>query len=178
MSIAKLKKLVPPPKSPVDNGHGQDWAKIEKHLGTKLPQDYKDFIAAYGSGTFAQFYRVLNPFAKAAPMRLADQAKEQSSRMKQIHEEEPDFVPFDAFPKSPGLLVWGNDDNGNDYFWLTEGEPDAWPVVAFDCRGDGAKKHDCTLTGYLTGVMEKKIEPLASGFPEEGDYVFEPHEPA
>lgn len=173
MSIAKLTKLVPPPNKPISSGTGQDWAKVEKEIGTRLPQDYKDFIAAYGSGSFAQFYTVFNPFAESKWVRLADRVNDAPERLQDIHDDEPDFLPYDIFPKSPGILNWGNDGNGNDYFWLIEGDdPDAWPVIAFDCRGSGAEKHDCTLTGYLLGVMEKKIKPLATDFPRKECYRF------
>ena len=31
----------------------------------------------------------------------------------------------------PGLLAVGSDDNGRFIFWLTEGEPDDWPILVW-----------------------------------------------
>ena len=63
MSIADLMKLVPPPAKPFEVGTLAEWAKVEAELGTQLPQDYRDFVFAYGSGLFAGLYRVYNPFS-------------------------------------------------------------------------------------------------------------------
>ena len=49
----------------------------------------------------------------------------------------PHRVPYPIYPDQPGLLPWGNDENGNDYYWLTEGAPDTWRVLSDEVRGEG-----------------------------------------
>lgn len=51
MSVAKLKKLIPPPEKPLEVGTPAKWSKIEKQLGITLPEDYRDFIFTYGSAS-------------------------------------------------------------------------------------------------------------------------------
>ena len=64
-SIADLIRLVPPPSVPVAaNG---DWPKLERELGLPIPQDYKDFIANYGTGAFCNYLVIPSPFAFKVP---------------------------------------------------------------------------------------------------------------
>ena len=63
MSLATINSLVPPPESPVEVGTKAGWKEVEMKLGLKLPADYRKFIDTYGSGLFADFYIIYNPFA-------------------------------------------------------------------------------------------------------------------
>ena len=64
--IKELLKLVPPPDHPVETAAASDWSRIEKEFGAKLPKDYKQFIDQYGTGEFANFFCIFNPFTAAA----------------------------------------------------------------------------------------------------------------
>jgi hypothetical protein len=61
-ALGKLVKILPPPKKPVE-AHG-DWRKAEAKLGTSLPDDYKTFIEAYGTGAISYELRILSPFTR------------------------------------------------------------------------------------------------------------------
>jgi hypothetical protein len=84
-------------------------------------------------------------------------------------------VPYPVFPEKGGILPWGRDENGNDYSWLTEGLPDLWKVVQNNVRGKGYALHECSMTGFLVGVLEGRIKPLASDYPRPEDFVFHPY---
>jgi hypothetical protein len=70
---------------------------------------------------------------------------------------------------------WGRDENGNHYYWLTEGVPAEWVVVQNSARGTGCAQHECSMTEFLVGILEGRIEPLASGYPSPEVFVFYPY---
>jgi SMI1-KNR4 cell-wall len=132
MAIEDLLAVVPPPARPIDPGDPAAWPKVEQALGTKLPSDYRDYGLRYGSGVLGHNIFVYNPFS---PFYLGD-VKNTCQLFGQMHEVEEDYFPHAVFPSSPGLLPWASDSNGNHYFWLTEGEPDQWPVLFWPRNGD------------------------------------------
>lgn len=172
MSIEELKRLVPPPPQPGEVGTMEQWEAMEHTLGLVLPSDYRDFVFAYGSGLFARFYRVYNPFAASEYIALLPSISRVCEDEREFRRDWPDTVPYPIYPEVAGLLPWGNDQNGNDYYWLTEGPPDEWRVLTNEVRGDGYCKHDCSMTEYLVRVLRGEISPLASGYPTAEDRAF------
>jgi hypothetical protein len=173
MSLADLKKLVPPPAKPFEVGSLPQWRKIEERLGTKLPRDYREFVFTYGSGLFAGFYRVYNPFAASEYIGLLPQSKRVCGINREAQRSFPSRFPYPYYPDPGGLLPWGNDENGNDYFWLIEGPPTKWVVVQDNNRGEGIRIQPYSMTGFLTEILHRRIKPLASGYPRKADYHFE-----
>jgi len=174
MSITQLKQLVPPLTRPLEVGTLAQWRKVEGQLGTKLPPDYRHFVFAYGSGLFAGLYAVYNPFAASEWTNLPKRAKRTCDLNRESQKSNPERFPYPYYPEPGGLLPWGNDENGNDYFWLTEGPPTKWVVVQDENRGDGVRVQPYTMTGFLVGILRRKIKPLASGYPRKSDFKFEP----
>src|SRR5436305_4529450 len=39
-----------------------DWNQVEADLERQLPEDFKAFISAYGSGSIGSFLSIVNPF--------------------------------------------------------------------------------------------------------------------
>ena len=173
MSIARLKRLVPPPAQPVGVGSLDEWWLVEQRLGVALPTDYRDFIFAYGTGLFARFFRVYSPFA-AGSMSLYSSVQDTCEWRRNTKREFPDRVPYPIYPESPGILPWGNDENGHDYYWFMEGGPDDWIVLADDVRGRGFSEHRCSMTEYLADVILGRVEPLAGDRFTEDDWTFTP----
>jgi SMI1-KNR4 cell-wall len=174
MSLAYLKNAVPPPPKPFEVGTIKQWRKIEEGLGLKLPRDYREFVFAYGSGLFAGLYRVYNPFAKSRYTALLSQAKQVCDINRASQRSNPKRFPYPYYPDPGGLLPWGNDENGNDYFWLTEGPPTKWVVVQDNNRGEGIRVQPLSMTGFLAGILQRRIKPLASGYPRKSVFRFEP----
>ena len=160
MSLDELTVLVPPPKRPKEVGPPKLWKHAEDELGIKLPKDYQEFVNAYGSGLFGGLYLVHTPYAKSPYLNLARYVEMMSE---DLHSRED--VPFAIHPSRPGLLLWGHDENGNYYFWLTKGEPEKWPVVTESTRGTGFAMHKCSMIEYLLRIQKGKIRALASGYP-------------
>jgi len=122
MSFDAFTRRIPPPTS--INEPAGDWDSIFTQLGTQLPSDYRRFIDAYGTGYLARFYTVANPFSSNRYVNLFQ-------RLDMIRRSEADstFFPdagYAFYPEDDGLIPFMLDDNGNDYFWRTMGEPDDW----------------------------------------------------
>jgi hypothetical protein len=60
--LQQLIALVPPPANPVAPGTSEAWSRIETEIGSRLPQDFKDYIKVYGAGQWLNFFGVMNPF--------------------------------------------------------------------------------------------------------------------
>ena len=174
MSIDQLKELVAPPDTPSEVGTLSQWRDYERSLGVELPSDYREFVFTYGSGLFASFYRIYNPFAASQHIALLSSVTRVCKYNRESQQKYPNRFPFPYFPEKDGLLPWGNDENGNDYFWRTSGSADAWHVVEDENRGSGIKSHvGFTFADFLLSIMNKETEPLAGDYPSEEDYVFE-----
>src|SRR4051812_49174571 len=98
MSIQELLSVVPGPATPQETGDEQQWHSLQQTLGIALPQDWRDFGRYYGTGRFYDPDRlgivVLNPFRSDTVegiSLLCDQYRGF------------DGVPYDIFPKKPGL---------------------------------------------------------------------------
>jgi hypothetical protein len=173
MSITRLKQLVLPPTKPADVRDLDEWRSTEEKLGLMLPGDYRDFIFTYGTGLFARFFRVYNPFA-TGPMALFSSVQETCEWRRQTKKDFPDRVPYPIYPERQGILPWGNDENGHDYYWFTKGAPDDWTVLSDNVRGSGFAEHECSMTEYLLGVLLGRIKPLAEDCFTKEDHVFKP----
>lgn len=175
MSISQLKQLISPPANPLEVGTTSQWNEFEQTLGLTVPTDYKKFVFTYGTGLLANFYMVYNPFSASPYISFLSVATTVCDNNRESQSFYPDRFPYAYYPKPGGLLPWGRDENGNDYFWATQGAPDSWIVVQDDNRGDGIKTHPTTMTQFLVAILNKRIEPLASNYPKEKDFTFEPY---
>jgi hypothetical protein len=77
------------------------------------------------------------------------------------------------FPDVGGPIPWMADDNGNDYFWRSAGDPNNWPVVQCAHRGSGFTEYPMTMSSFLLSVFDHMIPALASDFPTPDHEVFE-----
>jgi hypothetical protein len=170
MSLSRLLRIVPPPHTPLEVGSEEDWSQIEAELGTRLPADYKEFIRCYGTGHFAGFYSVYNPFSLNKHVNLLEQVRTLGKTYSE-YRFEPCPLPF---PSPGGILPWAGDDNGNYYFWTTGGAPDHWTVAIDEVRGSGYKTFDLRMIEYLLAILEKRIVPLASDYPGPDCFRFRP----
>lgn len=174
MSLSNLKELVAPPTQPIEAGSLNQWNTVEERLGLSLPSDYRDFILAYGTGQFARFYLVFNPFSISEWVNLFTCVKRLCNAESEIKRHWPDTVPYRIYPERPGLLPWGCDENGNYYFWLTAGPADTWQVISDEVRGEGFREYGRCMTDFLHDVLSGKTKALAGDFPQDDDRIFEP----
>jgi HEAT repeat protein len=144
-----LIRLMPPPAEPLDAGEPDAWPSIELRLGLRLPSDYKAFIARYGSGSFADFISIYNPFSENPHDRLLDAAESEAVIYREIRTFE--HIPYPIHPEPGGLLAWGSSYNGDVMFWVADppGDPDQWPIAISEVRGPGWYRHPGPLVRFF-----------------------------
>ncbi len=179
MSIQTLIKIAPPPGVPVAAGTPELWPVIEEGLGTALPADYKEFINLYGAGDFFGFLSLVSPFAldgSVPPDSLLYRWAEAGARNYAGMKEHfggiaPEKFPFTAFPERNGLLAMGGYEYGGTIYWLTEGLPDTWGIVAYDEEFFEFRSYPITVTGFLVEWINGTLKPE---FFDEGNYQRNP----
>jgi hypothetical protein len=152
MAISELLKIVPPPAAPVENKNGGVWQRAQKALGTNLPGDYRELGLRYGSGKFCGYLGVINPLSTtfdSSVKYLLDTLRQMQRRRN---------YPYAVFPEQPGLLPWGGDENGHMLHWLTEGLPDAWPVIIESHEGELERFH-MAMTTFLAKALTNELRP-------------------
>lgn len=157
MTIEALLKVAPPPARPDDAFDGP-WERVEAELGTRLPQDYKDFARLYGSGLFMNYLQIAIPESTIGPS-----LKDEVVLAYQVFETKEDF-PYVVWPNRQGVLAFGSSIGNDVMFWLRVGPPDAWPVVIWDRSGitdNDCELLDCDFSGFLTGLVTGERIPTA-----------------
>lgn len=146
-----------------------------------LPRDYLSLIGAYGSGSFyveqvGDLVILLNPYSHDYLKRSQDEL-DMAREVKRT--EGDDYIPYEIYPKSPGLLIWGYGEDRKHYFWLTEGKPDEWPVIVmYDI--EIFTRFDVPMTEFLRQLFCGEIECNFIGFQkpydriDPSDVTFEP----
>jgi hypothetical protein len=169
MTIENLIKLVPPPAVP-DEPFSGPWEPVEAEIGTSLPEDYKDFVRLYGCGNLMDFIGINVPRCKSPYVRLESEIHAVRGALVSMDEE----LPYDLWPSSGGLIVFGRTDFGDYLFWLPQGAPADWKVVVWGRGLWNFELFDCGFTDFLAGVATGEILP--EDFPE-GPYerLFKPY---
>jgi SMI1-KNR4 cell-wall len=176
MGLERLRSIVPPPAEPLEAGAPDQWPRVEAELGTRLPDDFKRFTELYGSGKFDDFLYLLNPFAADPAGNLVAARDTMLAAYAETRAKFPDRLPLPPYPEPGGLLPLGRSDNGNELYWLTEGEPSSWAVVAFAGRSTRHEIHRHPVTRFLalllSGALETKVFP--DSFLRRGSHQFVP----
>jgi hypothetical protein len=179
--LEKLKNLVASPKKPLFEGRHEAWPVIEEILGLDLPTDYKEIIAAYGSGSFSDFIYLYNPFCPfwTSSNLLSGTTKQRLRAYREGQAQHPQYSPpFRAYPEPGGLFPWASTDNGDTLFWLTVGSPDKWTTVVCDSKTSEACDEFSFgvaefLLCWLSGSLVSRVLPPAPQGP-----VFTPVQPS
>jgi hypothetical protein len=157
MSITNLLKILSVPEDPIDTGSHSEWELIEKQVGTKLPQDYKDFITTYGAGWIGRFLYIWNPFTETRYVNFLSNYIERLDGLKYLVES-GEQLPYSLYPESGGLLPFGATKDGDTLFWVTKGHPDEWHICIFDPRTPVYDEYPCGLTEFLYKLLKHEIQ--------------------
>lgn len=144
-----------------------DWTEIERAVGLRLPEDYKQFSESFPDGWFRRFVRVGKPDrSEGGPQQLNSFAMSQLETLRAWRAEGHDQFPYLLYPEPGGLLPWGAVRAGGYGFWLTDpsGAPENWPVVTASQQCDHWARFDGTLCEFLTEVAAGRYD--ASQFTE------------
>jgi hypothetical protein len=169
VTIDDLTGLVPPPAQPV--GADCDWALAEEALGLRLPADFKALVSRYGVGQFGDiglWDKLTGGVSSFVKLAYRDR-----DHIRQLREEFPEDFPYPFYPEPGGLLEWASTGTGSRLCWLTEGEPDGWPVVVWNLR-EGAHRSDLGAVDLLHAFLGRRLDIDLLGPATEAPW-FEPH---
>ncbi|MFJ9804637.1 SMI1/KNR4 family protein [Streptomyces wuyuanensis] len=126
MSLDRLRALL---GEPVAWGWARPrlWTASEQYLGVGLPSDYKAFLDLYGPGSIDGYLSLSRPLeADATELdRLWSLEDWRRARL-----STPDLYPYPFHPDPGGLISWGSDEHGSEYYFLAiEPDPDEWRIV-------------------------------------------------
>ncbi|MBB6122238.1 SMI1/KNR4 family protein [Nocardiopsis algeriensis] len=175
--------------SRVPNRAPIDWDAVEAKVGTSLPRDYKRLLSEYNQLAWGIFW-VFNPrdegITFSNPLEATESTKRvieslcETKRDEEILNDISDLrgkplvsisPPLTFYPSVPGLLRWGKDANGGDYFWVVEGPADDWPIVYRTEAGEWWDEHAVSMSEYLyrlhtEGPLCDSCPEMDEGFPE------------
>ena len=164
MAITDLTSVSPPP------AHGGNrnvpWDEVERQLGLRLPQDYKDLIATYGEGTYGDFIHIYQPQSPYPTLDLVQRRDMDLGALRQAQEDVPEDVPF-SLSDPPELLPAGLTDNGDVIYWriYDTDDPDAWGIAVNESRGPDWHTYPDGLTRFLADTLSGRIR--VSVFPRK-----------
>lgn len=67
-------------------------------MNIKFPDDYKEFISTYGTGSIDNFLWILNPFSKNININFFDDMKHFQWAYRELKSEFPENYPRPPFP--------------------------------------------------------------------------------
>lgn len=163
--IDRLLNLVPPHGGSVHTP--EEWRELESHMGISFPEDYVQFVNAYGGGIFCSLVAIPDPFR--APPEYGKTTKEWWTSWSGIFTcwgEEPDSIlPYPLFPAVPGLLTWGTYSDENVLGWVTSTRQKEWHVIYKDMRGGFFELQEWGFAQFLVACVEGTLpRPLGSMF--------------
>ena len=155
--LERLRQLLPPPADPVEPGRPDGWGEVEGALGTELPSDFKAFTELYGSGTVDDFLYLFNPFAAGQDGNLLAEKDRVLAGYRQTRARFPERLPLPPFPDPGGVLPLGRTDNGDELYWVTQGDPDGWPVALLESRAARQEVHPMPVTEFLAALAANQL---------------------
>lgn len=166
-----------------------DWASLEKSMGVVLPGDYKELLSKYRSAKFGPIWLITPRSGIPGASDPLAATIEWREIFEEIHGDEPGGLPrpcrpngeplgdrpsaFQFFPDTPGLLAWGRDEMGGEYYWYVEGPPNTWTVVAHAAKEEWWDEHPMTMSEYLYGIVTGRLDCDVAPRGFEGEGIFQ-----
>jgi hypothetical protein len=178
MGIESVTRFVSPPPKPREVGGSEDWKAVEAQLGTPLPEDYRAFIVAFGTGTIDGFMMVFNPFSANRFVNLIERGRAELEAYVEVFQPPAGSpfltggarkteLPHPVYPSPGGLLPFAGTDNGEIFFWKTAGAPDQWTTVVYAARGPEYFEYPGGMTDLLGALLSRTTtcSVLPASFP-------------
>lgn len=135
-------------------GDSVDWEARAAELGVaSFPDDYREFVAAFGAGSLEDslFVSIPRPASPATPLtvgRLPDDVLRSDSMSD--WQDSAEASGFDL----QDMLVWGETNGADTLCWVTSGpDPNHWPVEVWARQGGGWAVYDCGMVEFLLRVL-------------------------
>lgn len=154
-----------PPVNPADLPNEGGWHSVERRLCFKLPEDYKEFVACYGTGAIEGFLWVLNPFAQNENLNLISQSAARLDAQRQFSAETGLAVPYPLHPDARGLFPWGVTDNGDVLYWVFDDCSIDCAIVVCDGRASRWREYKLSTCQFLAALVARDL--VIDVFPED-----------
>lgn len=158
--LEALSLLVPPPEVPYLGG-GR-WEDLFERLGTQLPTEYVALMDRYGAGYWSQWLRFYTPL-RTNDRGFAYHATQVLDGYRSLRAEFPQYNPLPVWPEPGGFLPFANSIDGDQIGWLTEGDPDRWPLIVSPRHADQGPPLPNNLTHTLLEWLRGRL--ATEGFP-------------
>ncbi|WP_431683420.1 SMI1/KNR4 family protein [Kitasatospora sp. KL5] len=107
-------------------GERADWAAALVSWGVTFPEDYRAFMAVYGSGSISDEADILTPVL--VETTLVASMADVTADARHVWEMEGGRAVLDVDPNR--ILAWGVTSGPDLLCWLTsDDDPDRWPVL-------------------------------------------------
>lgn len=139
-----------------------DWSPIERGLGLRVPESFKEVAEFFGPGEFSQYLFVAGPGGGGVSDSLASQVAVWS---------EPNvgadlLRPYRTRPAEEGLVAWGSTCQGDTLFWLPcSPDPELWPILALEEDSAAWHRFDMTVSEFILKVIGPNggVDPFSVG---------------
>lgn len=135
-----------------------DPAQVERFFGSPLPSDYVQLTSTGPAWSLDNELVIFSPFDPRRHLNQLHKACEMSWAIACLRAASIAPATPAAFPEPGGLLGWGADGFGNEYYWSTTGEPDSWPVVVVP-HGGSLLEYELNLTGFVSALVDHRLSP-------------------
>ncbi|MGH3118185.1 MAG: Lsr2 family DNA-binding protein [Streptomyces sp.] len=177
--LDRLAELCPPPTRRIPEQPQPDWDTVERILGTRLPEDYKQLVEAYGPGQFNSFLSIYQPRSYAPTDFLDIEGETPSIRaaLERSRDWTGEPMPYPVEALQPA----GGTGNGDYLFWVTNQatDPESWAVAIKEPNGTRWFTFTGTITAFLTRFVagDISVPMFPDGLLEEPP-SFRPFEPS
>ncbi|MFF9778898.1 SMI1/KNR4 family protein [Streptomyces sp. NPDC013978] len=142
---------------------------MEADLTERLPEDYKEFVTAYGPGCISDQLYLFHPRAAGGDqgLNLYLLWEQASSAFAELSRSHPELYPFAVHPAPGGCLPVCRSISGNHVFIQPPVNPgEGWSVIVE--MGEWARL-DMSFTDFLWSALRGELDvPII-----EGDASFE-----
>jgi hypothetical protein len=156
-----LVDFLTPPKLPFEVPTQAEWAIAEAQLGTQLPDDYKNFISAYGTGAIQDYFIIYNPISEVRVSNLFQNLQRVYGHHKafvdEFRSELPEDFPFSIYPEKEDFLLLGNTTNGDNIFWERNSTPNQWTILVVEARSYRFERYDLGIKKFLLNFLNRTI---------------------
>ncbi|MEU6884244.1 SMI1/KNR4 family protein [Streptomyces viridosporus] len=137
-----------------------DWYEVEQYVSSALPNDFKAFLNAYGSGAICGELVVFHPRGSSPlleRMRKTHQTFTEH-RDKTLGFGDFEHVPYPFHPESGGLISWGYDHSGDEHFFLPcDPDPDRWKIVTM-VHEEGCETFDGPFSAFALAFVRRLLD--------------------
>lgn len=130
----------------------------------RLPADYLELVARFGSGCIDEFLWLLSPFSTNPHLNVFVQERQLGDALHRLRYEFGVETPFLAGISAGRLIPWAVSDNGDVVYWHL-GSHDSAAVVVQDSDCADWQEFQCSCSEFLMNVLTGLVEVRA--FPAE-----------